>query len=61
MGGAVFLPFGLARDPWRAQTKPCAHQDPEMPQEIQPDLLVSVQESLVGVWVNSGLMRVQGH
>jgi len=34
---------------WRAQTKPCAHQDPgersSDPQKTDPDLPVSVQES----------------
>ena len=30
------------------------------PQEIEPDLPVSVQESLVEVWVDSGLPRVRG-
>ena len=38
-------------DSWRAQTKPWAHQDQEKgavtPQETEPDLPVSVQESLV--------------
>ena len=37
-------------DSWRAQTKPWAHQDQEKgvvtPQETEPDLPVSVQESL---------------
>ena len=36
-------------DSWRAQTKSCAHQDPgersNDPQETEPDLPVSVQES----------------
>ena len=31
------------------------------PQEIDPDLPVSVQESLAEVWVNSGLTRGWGH
>ena len=26
------------RGAWRAQTKPCACQDTEMPQETEPDL-----------------------
>ena len=30
------------RDAWRAQTKPCTHQDPETPQETEPDLPLSV-------------------
>ena len=31
------------------------------PQETGPDLPVSVQESLVEVWVSSGLLQGQGH
>ena len=31
------------------------------PQETEPDLLVSVQESPVEVWVDSGLPWGQGH
>ena len=31
------------------------------PQETEPDLPVSVQESLAEVWVNSGLLQDQGH
>ena len=31
------------------------------PQETDPDLSVSVQESLVEAWVNSGMLRGQGH
>ena len=31
------------------------------PQETDPDLPVSVQESLVEVWVDSGLLWGQGH
>ena len=30
------------------------------PQDTEPDLPVSVQESLVEVWVNSGLPQGQG-
>ena len=30
------------------------------PQETEPDLPVSVQESLVEVWVDGGLPRVRG-
>ena len=29
------------RDTWRAQTKPCVHQDPETPTETEPDLPLS--------------------
>ena len=31
------------------------------PQETEPDLPVSVQESLAEVWVNSGLLQTQWH
>ena len=31
------------------------------PQDTEPDLPVSVQESLAEVWVNSGLLQSQGH
>ena len=31
------------------------------PQETDPDLPVSVQESLVEVWIDSGLLWGQGH
>ena len=31
-----------SRDAWRAQTKPCACQDPGTPQETEPDLPLSV-------------------
>ena len=31
------------------------------PQETEPDLPVSVQESLAEAWVNSGLLQGQGH
>ena len=52
-------------DPWRAQTEPCAHQDPGegavAPQESDPDLPVSVQESPVQVWVSGGLLQGWGH
>ena len=52
-------------DTWRAQTKPCVHQDPgersSDPQEPDPDLPMSVQESLVEAWVGSGLPQGWGH
>ena len=32
-----------------------------IPQETDPDLPVSVQESLVEVWVSSVLLKGQGH
>ena len=31
------------------------------PQETEPDLPISVQESLVEEWVGGGLLRGQGH
>ena len=53
---------------WRAQTKPCVHQDPgerrsrpPPPQETELDLPVSVLESLVEAWVNTGLLQGQRH
>ena len=59
------LPQTGETDFWRAQTKHCAHQDPgersSDPKDTAPDLLVSVQESLVEVWVVSGLPQSQRH
>ena len=53
------LPQDWGPDSWRAQTKPCAHKDPEKgavtPQETEPDLPVSVQESPTEAWVDNGL------
>ena len=50
---------------WRAQTKPFVHQDPgersNDPQETDPDLPMSVQESPVEVWVSGGLPQGLGH
>ena len=50
-------------DSWRAQTKPCAHQDPgeriSDPTKTDPDLPVSVQESLAEAWVGGGLLQGQ--
>ena len=50
---------------WRAQTEPCVHQDPGRiavtPQETDPDLPVSVQESQkggVGQWWPAAGSRV---
>ena len=46
-------------DSWRAQTKPCAYRTQEkgavIPQETEPDLLVSIQDSPAEAWVASGL------
>ena len=50
-------------DSWRAQTEPCAHQDPEKvamtPQETNPDFPMSVQEFPMEVlgqeWPDAGL------
>ena len=36
-------------------TKPCVHQDPGTPQEIEPDLPLSVFVSPEEAWVSSGL------
>ena len=51
-------------DSWRAQTKPCMHQDPgerSSNPTRDPDLSVSVQESLAEAWVSGGLLQGQGH
>ena len=52
-------------DTWMAQTKPCVHQDQgersSDPQETDPDLPVSVQESLAEAWVNGSLLQDRGH
>ena len=49
----------------RAQTKPCAHQDPgegsSDPTRDPAKLTLSIWESLMEVWVNSGLLQGQGH
>ena len=46
-------------DSWRAQRKPCTHRTQEKgavnPQETEPDLSRSVQESQAETWVDSGL------
>ena len=59
------LPRTGETDSWRAQTKACVHQDPgersSDPQETDPDLPVSVQESPAEAWVGSGLLQGQGH
>ena len=43
MVGGVKLPLESnpipTRDAWRAQTKPCAHQDPETPQSLSQTYL----------------------
>ena len=52
-------------DSWWAQTEPCAYQDPgersSDPQETDPDLTVSVKESLAEAWVSGGLLQGCGH
>ena len=52
-------------DSWRAQTKPCAHQDPgeksSDPAGDCPDLPMGVWESLVEAWVGGGLRQGWGH
>ena len=45
---------------WRAQTRPCVHQDLETPQETEPDLPLSVLMSPVEAQVSSGLPQGQG-
>ena len=56
---------GLGKQNVGGHKKICAHQDPGKgavaPQETDPDLPVSVQESLVEVWIDSGLLWGQGH
>ena len=51
-------------DSWRAQTKPCAHQDPgersSDRQETDPDLPVSAQGSPAEAWAGGGLLQGQG-
>ena len=52
-------------DSWRAQTKPCLHQDQEKgavtQQQTEPELPVSIQECLAETWVDSGLLWGQEH
>ena len=48
------------RNARRAQTKPCAHQEPGTPQETKPDLPLSVQASSAEAWASSGLLRGRG-
>ena len=50
-------------DSWRAQTKPCVHQDPEKkrivtPQETDPGFSVSVHPA--EAWVGGGLLQGRG-
>ena len=51
-------------DTWRAQTKPVCTRNQEKgtvsPQETEPDLPVSVHESLAEAWVDSGLLQREG-
>ena len=53
------------RDCWRAQQNFVLTRTQEKgavtPQETEPDLLVTVQESVVEVEVDSGLPQGQGH
>ena len=53
-------------DSWQAKTEPCVHQDPGerravTPQETDPGLPMSIQESLAEVWIGSGLLQGWGH
>ena len=45
--------------------EPCVHQDPgersSDPTETDPDLPMSVQESLAEAWVGGGLLQGWGH
>ena len=53
------------RDCWRAQQNFVYTRTQEKgavtPQETEPDLPVTVQESLMEAWVDSGLPQGQGH
>ena len=46
----------FTRDAQKAQTKPCVYQGPGTPQETDPDLLWSVQDSVAEAWVGSDLL-----
>ena len=53
-------------DFWKAQTEPCVHQDSQekgtmTPQETDPDLPMSVQESPVEAWVGGGPLQGWEH
>ena len=52
-------------DSWRAQQDSVCTRNQEKgavtPQETDPDLPVSVQESLAEVWVGGGLLQDWGH
>ena len=50
---------GGETDSWRVQNAVCTRTQEKgavTPQETEPDLPVSVQESLAETWVNSGLL-----
>ena len=49
-----------ARDDGKAQTKPCAHQDPRTPQETESQLPLSVWVSPEEAQIRSGLPQGQG-
>ena len=49
-----------ARNAQRAQTKPCALQDPETPQETESDWPLTAWVLAKEAWVSSGLMQGQG-
>ena len=55
--------LGLGKQTWRAQTKPCVHQEKGTvtPQETDSDFPMSVQPSWTEVWVSGGLLQGQGH
>ena len=46
---------------WKWLYYPKQDTDPELPQETDPDLLLSVQESLVEAWVGDSLLQGWGH
>ena len=56
---------GLGKQTLGGHKQNCAYWDPGKravtPQETDPDLPVSVQESLAEVWVSHGLLQGPGH
>ena len=62
--GKILLAFALLLFEGHKQNLVCTRTQEKgavTPQETDPDLPVSVQESLAEVWVNSGLTRGWGH
>ena len=60
-----YLPRTVETDSWRAQQSLGHTRTQEKgamtPQETEPDLPVSVWESLAEAWVNSAVPQGQGH